>query len=80
VQLIKHIFIINITFNIIKQYAGWGPQKCATRKMLRTTALKDACHLGRQMSHLFVEKKLGSFFKPALLRSKRRKNSESSTD
>jgi hypothetical protein len=30
--------------------------------------LNDTWHLGRQMSHLSVETKLDSFFKPALLR------------
>jgi hypothetical protein len=32
------------------------------------------------MSHLFIQTKLRSFFKPALLRSKTSKNSESPVD
>jgi hypothetical protein len=32
--------------------------------------LKERLCLGRQMSHLSVKTKLGSFFKPALLHSK----------
>jgi hypothetical protein len=42
--------------------------------------LKDTWHLGRQMNHLFVQKKLDSFFKPTLLCSKWRTISESSVD
>jgi hypothetical protein len=42
--------------------------------------LKDTWHLGRQMSHLSVEAKLDSFFKPALLQSKASTTSESSID
>jgi hypothetical protein len=42
--------------------------------------LKDAWHLGRQMSHLSVQTKLDSFFKPVLLRSKTSTASESSID
>jgi hypothetical protein len=47
---------------------------------LRTTALKDTWHLGPQMSHFFIQKKLGIFFKPALLRSEKSTISVSSTD
>jgi hypothetical protein len=42
--------------------------------------LKDTWHLGRQMNHFSVQTKLDSFFKPALLRSKASKISESSID
>jgi hypothetical protein len=42
-------------------------------------ALKDTWHLGTQMSHLSVQTKLDSFFRPALLRSKTSTSSESST-
>jgi hypothetical protein len=41
---------------------------------------KDTCHLERQMSHLSVQTKLDSFFKPALLCSKTSTTSESSID
>jgi hypothetical protein len=41
---------------------------------------KDTWHLGRQMSHLSAQKKLDSFFKPALLRSKTSTIPESSLD
>jgi hypothetical protein len=42
--------------------------------------LKDTGHLGRQTSHLSIQKKNDSFFKPALLRSKTSTTSESSID
>jgi hypothetical protein len=42
--------------------------------------LKGSRHLGRQMSHLSVQTKLDSFFKPALLRSETSTTSESSVD
>jgi hypothetical protein len=42
--------------------------------------LKDTWHLGRQMSHLSIQTKLDSFFKPALLHSKTSTTSESSVD
>jgi hypothetical protein len=38
--------------------------------------LKDMWHLGRQMSHLSVQTKLDSVFKPALLRSETSTTSE----
>jgi hypothetical protein len=41
-------------------------------------ALKDTWRLGRQMSHLSVQTKLDSFFKPALLHSKTSTISKSS--
>jgi hypothetical protein len=37
-------------------------------------------HLGRQMSHLSVQTKLDSFFKPVVIRSKTSTTSESSID
>jgi hypothetical protein len=43
-------------------------------------ALKDTWYLGRQMSHLSIQTKLDSFFKPALLCSKTSTTSESSID
>jgi hypothetical protein len=41
------------------------------------TLIKDKWHLGRRISHLSVQTKLDSFFKPALLRSKTSTTSES---
>jgi hypothetical protein len=42
--------------------------------------LKDKQYLERQMSHLSVQTKLDSFFKPALFRSKTITTSEPSID
>jgi hypothetical protein len=42
--------------------------------------LKDTRHLGKQLSHLSVQTKPDSFFKPALLRSKTSRTSEFSVD
>jgi hypothetical protein len=48
--------------------------------MVEYIALEDTWHLGRQMSHLPVQTKLDSFFKPALLHSKTSTTSEPSID
>jgi hypothetical protein len=42
--------------------------------------LKNTQHLVRQMSHLSVQRRLDSFFKPASLRSEISTTSESSVD
>jgi hypothetical protein len=42
--------------------------------------LKDTWDLGRQMSHLSVQTKLDSFFRPASLRSETSATSEPSID
>jgi hypothetical protein len=62
-----------------------NPDQNMTKEKILFTAeyictLKDIWHLRREMSHLSVQTKLDSFYKPALLRSKTSTTSESSID